>query len=251
MIAGFSPTERLQVVHILREMSHKIKKNNNCSYVVGFSQNIKICLTTTTILTQSIPTKWLSPCPGIWDFGYAMRDMRIAVADIQQIFFYRGMREEEQDLGYETEFGIWIWPQLEKSPKPAAPVSKPWSWVLSSFLYSSITSLVLENQRANVGFWTVGLLHIPKKCKRDTKGCKGGCKGGCKAGCEGGLSSPNFLRNRFPVAPSLHLPSHSTLEPFAYPFTYPFESPPSIPLHIFWECHYQFIDHPSGWIWNI
>ena len=172
-----------------------------------------------------------------------MRDVRIAVADIQQIFFYRGMREEEQDLGYESEFGIWIWPQLEKSPKPAAPVSKPWSWVLSSFIYSSITSLVLENQRANVGFWTVGLPHIPKKCKRDTKGCKGGCKAGMQSGV--------WRRSIISQLPSQPLPCCTLpASPFAFHFRTlcislhiplwisPFD-PPShflgMPLPIYWS----------------
>ena len=55
------------------------------------------------------------------------------MADIQQmvdfkhIFQQWNKGEEEQDLGYDTEFGIWIWPQLKKRPKPAGPVSIPWS----------------------------------------------------------------------------------------------------------------------------
>ena len=42
------------------------------------------------------------------------------MADIQQmvdfkhIFQQWNKGEEEQDLGYDTEFGIWIWPQLKK-----------------------------------------------------------------------------------------------------------------------------------------
>ena len=68
------------------------------------------------------------------DDGYLADADIQQMADIQQIFFYSGMREG--GIG----FGIWIRPQLEKRPKPA--VSIPWSGVLSSFIYSSITSLV-------------------------------------------------------------------------------------------------------------
>ena len=69
------------------------------------------------------------------DDGYLADDKYpAAIVDFKQIFFYSGMREG--GIG----FGIWIRPQLEKRPKPA--VSIPWSGVLSSFIYSSITSLV-------------------------------------------------------------------------------------------------------------
>ena len=34
------------------------------------------------------------------------------------------------------------------------------------------------------GFWTVGLLCIPKECEGGCKGCEGRCKGGCEEECE-------------------------------------------------------------------
>ena len=45
------------------------------------------------------------------------------MADIQQMVDFKHIFQqwnEGQDLGYDTEFRIWIWPQL-------GPVSIPWS----------------------------------------------------------------------------------------------------------------------------
>ena len=82
---------------------------------------------------MKIEEKWLTNMPklaavfkvGLVDEGYLL-DKGIFRLDIQQmadiqkmvdfkhIFQQWNKGEEEQDLGYDTEFGIWIWPQLKK-----------------------------------------------------------------------------------------------------------------------------------------
>ena len=50
-----------------------------------------------------------------------------------------------------------------------------------------------------MGFWTVGLLRIPKKCEGECNGCEVRCKGGCNGGCESGVRRGSFIS---------HPPSH-------------------------------------------
>ena len=78
-----------------------------------------------------------------------MADIKQMV-DYRQIFFNSGWREEERDLGCETEFGIWIClqPKIYKdsvSGKKKAKASSSCfkTFVMSSklLIYSSKTSL--------------------------------------------------------------------------------------------------------------
>ena len=78
----------------------------------------------------------------------------------------------------------------------------------------------LFTKSKNFGFWTVGLLCIPKKCEGGTKGDAKVAKGDAKEVRRGMRLRSRLGDNRPPSQPPLHPPSPLPLHP----------------LRIFWEC---------------